>query len=157
MTAPGDGLEEVLRRGLAEAVRRIEPAADGLERIRARIGDRQPRPWLLTVGADALGAAGHWVWRGHWSLQFRLTWATALPAAAGGAAAGGAPHRVPWLVLPRLRRLPRPGERRGLGAARSPRTAAVVSVGWLRPVGVLAAVVRIARLSLRRHTLRVAI
>ena len=47
MTAPGNGLEEALRRGLAEAVGRIEPSADGLERIHARIGGRPPRPWLL--------------------------------------------------------------------------------------------------------------
>ena len=84
MTAPGDGLEEALRRGLAEAVGRIEPAADGLERIRARIGDRPPRPWLLTVGADALGAARNWVWRGHSSWQLSWKWPTVLPAAAGG-------------------------------------------------------------------------
>ena len=74
-------MEEALRRGLAEAVGRIEPGADGLERIRARIGGRPPRPWLLTVGADTLDAARHWVWRGHWSWHWSWAWPTALPAA----------------------------------------------------------------------------
>jgi hypothetical protein len=154
MTAPGDGdgLEEALRRGLAEAVGRIEPSADGLERIRARIGHRRPRPWLLTVGADALGAARHWVWRGHWSWQWSWAWPTALPAAVGGAAA-----RVPWLVLPRLRRLPRPGELLRLGSTGSPRTAPVVGVGWLRPVGVLVAVALIASVSFGVQPFRQAI
>src|SRR5580693_4608705 len=134
MTAPEDGLEETLRRGLAEAHGHIEPGADGLERIRARIGDRPPRPWMLTIGADALGTARHWVWRGHWSWQWSWAWPTALPAAAGGATS-----RIPWLPLPRLRRLPRPGELLRTAPARPPRTAPAVGLSWLRPVGVLAA------------------
>src|ERR1700727_3697592 len=112
MTTPEDGMEQALRRGLAEAVARIEPDADGLGRIRARIGDRPPRPWLLAVGADTLGAARHWVWRGHWSWHWSWAWPAALPASAGRGL-----HRVPQLPLPRLRRLPRPGELLRLGPA----------------------------------------
>ena len=153
-------MEESLRRGLAEAVGRIEPGADGLERIHARIGGRPPRPWLLTVGADTLDAARHWVWRGHWSWQWSWAGPTALPAAVGGA-----PPRVPWLTLPRvprlslprLRRLPRPGELLRPGPARSPRTAPVVDVGWLRPIGVLAAIVLIASVSFGVQPFRQAI
>jgi hypothetical protein len=148
MTAPEGGMEEALRRGLAEAVGRIEPGADGLGRIRARIGDRPPRPWLLAVGADTLGAARHWVWRGHWS----WAWPAALPAPVGGALA-----RVPRLPLPRLRRLPRPGELLRLGSVRSGRTAPRVDVGWLRPVGVLAVVALIASVSFGVQPFRQAI
>src|SRR6202451_4909580 len=101
MTTPEGGMEEVLRRGLAGAVERIEPSADGLERIRDRIGNRPPRPWLLAVGADALGTARHWVWPGHWS------WAWP-PASAGGALA-----RVPRVPLARVQRPSRPGELTG--------------------------------------------
>ena len=152
MTAPGDGLEETLRRGLADALGQVEPSADGLERIHARIGGRPPRPWLLAVGADALAAARHWVWRGHWSWQWSWAWPTALPAAVGGAV-----PRVPWSSLPRLRRLPRPGELLRPGPARSPRTAPVVDVGWLRPIGVLAAIVLIASVSFGVQPFRQAI
>ncbi len=74
-----------------------------------------------------------------------------------GAAAGGAPSRMPWLPLPRLRRLPRPGELLRLGPARSPRTAPVVGVGWLRPVGVLAAIALIASVSFGVQPFRQAI
>ena len=52
MTSPeDDGLEEALRRALSDAASEIEPGADGLDKIRARIGDRRPRPWLLSVSS----------------------------------------------------------------------------------------------------------
>ena len=100
------------------------------------------------MGADTLGAARHWVWRGHWS------WASpaALPAPAGGALA-----RVPRLPLPRLRRLPRPGELLRLGPARSGRTAPRIDVGWLRPVGVLAVIAIVASVSFGVQPFRQAI
>jgi hypothetical protein len=152
MTTPEGGMEEVLRRGLAEAVERIEPSADGLGRIRDRIGNRPPRPWLLAVGADALGTARHWVWPGHWSWHWSWAWPSAPPAPAGGALA-----RVPRLPLPRLRRLPRPGELLRLGPVRSGRTAPRVDVGWLRPVGVLAVVALVASVSFGVQPFRQAI
>jgi hypothetical protein len=97
-------MEESLRRGLAEAVGRVEPAADGLERIRARIGGRAPRPWPLAVGADTIDAARRLVWRGHWSWHWNWAWPTALPALTGPT--GLALARVSRLPLPRLGRLP---------------------------------------------------
>ena len=151
-------MEEALRRGLAEAVGQIQPGADGLERIRARIGNRPPRPWLLSVGADTLGAARHWVWRGHWSWNWSWHWSRAWPAALPASAGSALPRVSPLtLPLPRLRRLPRPGELLRLGPARSARTAALVNVGWLRPVGVMAAIAIIASVSFGVQPFRQAI
>lgn len=50
-------MEDVLRRALRTAADSVEPAADGLERIRARISDRRQAPasWAL---ADSSGPAG---------------------------------------------------------------------------------------------------
>ena len=151
-------MEESLRRGLAEAVGGVQPGADGLERIRARIGGRPPRPWWLTVGVDTLDAARNWVWRGHWSWHWSRAWPTALPAAAGSALPHlSLPHLVPGCRCPGCRRLPRPGELLGLGQARSGRTGSVLSVGWLRPVVVLAGIAIIASVSFGVQPFRQAI
>jgi hypothetical protein len=123
-------MEETLRRGLAAAVGPVQPGADGLDRIRARIAGRPPRPWLVAVAADAVGTARHWVWRGHWD----WSWTGAVPAAVGPA-------------LPRLRRLPRPGELLRPASARSAGRAQPANVGWLRPAGVLAVIAVIASVS----------
>ena len=70
MTSPeDDDLEQALRRALSAAADEIEPGPDGLEKIRARIGDRRPRPWLLSVVFGVLGRVRHWTWRGHWAWQ----------------------------------------------------------------------------------------
>ena len=66
-SSPGDGLEDALRRALSDAVGRIEPGTDGLDSIRARIGRRPPRPWLLAVLSGAVERARSWTWRGHWA------------------------------------------------------------------------------------------
>jgi hypothetical protein len=73
MTSPEDnGLEEALRRALSNAASEVEPGTDGLEKIRARIGNRPPRPWLFSVLAGLIGRVRHWPWRGHWAWQDSL-------------------------------------------------------------------------------------
>ncbi len=73
MTSPeDDGLEEALRRALSDAASEVEPGGDGLEKIRARIGDRPPRPWLLSVLVGLADRVRHWTWRGHWAWQDSL-------------------------------------------------------------------------------------
>ncbi len=69
MTSPDDGLEDVLRRALSEAAHEVEPSSEGLDRIRAQIGGRSPRPWLVSVLAGLVDRARHWTWRGHWAWQ----------------------------------------------------------------------------------------
>jgi len=50
MTSPEDNsLEEALRRALSNAASEVEPGTDGLDKIRARIGNRPSRPWLFSV------------------------------------------------------------------------------------------------------------
>jgi hypothetical protein len=79
MTSPGDdGFEEALRRALSDAASEVEPGADGLDKIRARIGDRPPRPWLLSVISGLADRVRHWTWRGHWSWQDSLPRLSAL-------------------------------------------------------------------------------
>ncbi|MFG1812298.1 Gmad2 immunoglobulin-like domain-containing protein [Kribbella sp. NPDC049174] len=57
---PNDRFDELMRRSLAEEADRIEPA-DALPEIQARArSQRRPatrRPWVLTVGAAAIGTA----------------------------------------------------------------------------------------------------
>jgi len=73
MTSPeGNGLEEALRRALSDAASEVEPGSDGLDKIRARIGNRPPRPWLFSVLAGLIGRVRHWPWRGHWAWQESL-------------------------------------------------------------------------------------
>jgi hypothetical protein len=73
MTSPeGNGLEEALRRALSDAASEVEPGSDGLDKIRARIGNRPPRPWLFSVLAGLIGRVRHWPWRGHWAWQDSL-------------------------------------------------------------------------------------
>jgi hypothetical protein len=149
VTAPDNGIEEALRRALAEAVSQVETGPDALERIRARIGQRPPRPWLLSVAADVLGRAGHWTWRGHWAWQLPWAWPATIPALSA----------LPW---PRLQRLPRPGARRPAaaprpGPARPARLFRVETVNWLRPVGVLAGIAIIASVSFGVQPFRQAI
>ena len=73
MTSPEDNsLEEALRRALSNAASEVEPGTDGLDKIRARIGNRPPRPWLFSVLAGLIGRVRHWPWRGHWAWQDSL-------------------------------------------------------------------------------------
>lgn len=68
MTSPeDDSLEEALRRALSEAASEVKPGADGLDKIRARIAGRPPRPWLLSVFFGAVDRVRNWTWRGHWA------------------------------------------------------------------------------------------
>ncbi|MGH3263751.1 MAG: hypothetical protein ACRDNS_17365, partial [Trebonia sp.] len=129
MTSPGDdGAEEALRRALSEAARGIEPGADGLERIRARIGGRPPRPWPIAVGAGVVDRVRHWTWRGHWDWRGRWDWRSTLAR----------------LGAPRERR-----SRRGGFPWRS--------VGWLRLVTVVGAVAILAGVGLGVQPVRQAI
>jgi hypothetical protein len=75
MTSPedDDGLEEALRRALSEAASGVEPATDGLDKIRARIGGRPPRPWLLSVLFGVVERVRYWSWRGHWAWPASLS------------------------------------------------------------------------------------
>ena len=66
-SSPEGGLEDALRRALSDAVSGIEPGSDGLDNIRARIGGRPPRPWLLAVLAGAAERVKSVTWRGHWA------------------------------------------------------------------------------------------
>jgi hypothetical protein len=147
---PEDDLERALRRALSAAASRVEPGADGLERIRARTKKRPPQPWLLAVAGGAFSRARYWVWRGHWA------WPDHLPR----------PSALPWLSSlpwPRLRRLPLPA---GTLAARSQSTGPRLGerlrrifsgpdgANWLRPVGVLAGVAFIAAIALGVPSLR---
>ena len=141
---PEDDLERALRRALSAAANRVEPGADGLERIRARTKKRPPQPWLLAVAGGALSRARYWLWRGHWAWPDRLPRPSALPW----------PSSLPW---PRLRRLPLAA---GTLAARSESTGPRMGerlrrvfsgpdgANWLRPVGVLAGVAFIAAIAL---------
>lgn len=73
MTSPeDDGLEEALRRALSDAASALEPGADGLDKIRARIGHRPSRPWLFSVFVGLVDRIRHWTWRGHWAWQESL-------------------------------------------------------------------------------------
>jgi hypothetical protein len=73
MTSPeDDGLEEELRRALSEAADAVEPGSDGLDKIRDRIGNRPPRPWLLSVLFGVVERVRYWTWRGHWAWTARL-------------------------------------------------------------------------------------
>jgi hypothetical protein len=75
MTSPGDdeGLEDELRRALSEAASGVEPNADGLDKIRARIAGRPPRPRLTSVLFGIVERVRNWTWRGHWAWPDRLS------------------------------------------------------------------------------------
>jgi hypothetical protein len=89
-----DGLEGVLRRALSDAVGGVEAGTDGLDRIRARIGGRPPRPWLLAVLSGAAERVRSWTWRGHWAWPGRLLTRTfPVPGALGTGRIG-----VLWLA-----------------------------------------------------------
>lgn len=76
MTSPeDDDLEEALRRALSEAASEVKPRTDGLDKIRTRIAERPPRPWLLSVLFGAADRVRNWTWRGHWA---RPRWLTRL-------------------------------------------------------------------------------
>ncbi|MGH3280179.1 MAG: hypothetical protein ACRDNW_13715, partial [Trebonia sp.] len=76
MTSPeDDGIEEELRRALSEAAGDVEPSSDGLDKIRARIGGRPPRSWLVSVVFGMVERVRNWTWRGHWA---RPTWLSRL-------------------------------------------------------------------------------
>ncbi|HEY1820851.1 MAG TPA: hypothetical protein VGG83_13060 [Trebonia sp.] len=73
MTSPeDDGLEEALRRALSAAADGVEPDIDGLDKIRQRIDNRPPRPWLLSVLFGVVDRVQNWTWRGHWAWTARL-------------------------------------------------------------------------------------
>src|SRR5215472_8627634 len=67
MTSPEDDLEKALREALSAAVDQVEPATDGLDRIRARTNRRPPQPWLLSIASAVIGRVRNYVWRGHWA------------------------------------------------------------------------------------------
>lgn len=68
MTSPGDDdLEEALRRALSEAASGVEPGSEGLDKIRARIEGRPPRPWLVSVLFGVAERVRNFTWRGHWA------------------------------------------------------------------------------------------
>jgi hypothetical protein len=73
MTEPGDGLEDALRHALS-AADEVAPGTDGLSKIRARIDNRPPRPWLLSVLAGRSERMRNWTWRGHWAWPSSLRW-----------------------------------------------------------------------------------
>ena len=79
MTEPDDGLEDALRRALSAAADEVAPGTDGLSKIRAKIGNRPPRPWLLSVLAGRAERVRNWTW--HWSPPLR--WPAAFPAPRG--------------------------------------------------------------------------
>ena len=73
MTSPeDDDPEEALRRALSEAVSGVEPGADGLDKVRARIGNRPPRPWPLSALFGVIDRVRNWTWHGHWAWQDSL-------------------------------------------------------------------------------------
>src|ERR1700687_2011294 len=57
------GLENVLRNALRLAADSVEPAADGLDRIRAKISTRQPAQtgWAMSTQAGAIGSLLRWI------------------------------------------------------------------------------------------------
>src|ERR1022692_553771 len=57
------GLENVLRNALRLAADSVEPAADGLDRIRTKISTRQPvqASWTSSTPAGVLGSAWRWL------------------------------------------------------------------------------------------------
>jgi outer membrane biosynthesis protein TonB len=63
MTGPGTRGEQALRHALRAAAGRIEPGADGLERIRARLTTPKPLPvaWLAAVWFRARSLALSWL------------------------------------------------------------------------------------------------
>jgi hypothetical protein len=136
MTAPEDDLEKALRQALAAALNQVQPGTEGLERIRAKIGTRPPRPWLLSVVAGAYDRARNWTWRGHWA------WADALAS----------PAAHSW---PRLLRRPQSSSQSATN--RTARVIPPAGVGWLRPVAVLAGIAVIASISLGVQPFRQAI
>jgi hypothetical protein len=73
-TRPAGDYEDLLRRALHSAVDPIEPADDGLERIRARLTVPDPLPvaWVVAVYAEVAGRA-----RG--GLQSALAWLRSAP------------------------------------------------------------------------------
>jgi hypothetical protein len=73
MTSPeDDDLEQALRRALSGEADKVEPGADGLDKIRARIDGRPPRPWLVSVVFGVLDRVRNWTWHGHWAWQESL-------------------------------------------------------------------------------------
>jgi hypothetical protein len=131
MTSPegDDGLEESLRRALSAAADEVEPGAGGLDKIRARIGGRPPRPWLLSVLSGVVDRVRNWTWHGHWA------WKDSLPRPAP---LWGGLRR--WASFRRRRAsFPRPG------------------TGWLRLTAALAGVAVIAGITLSVQPVRHAI
>jgi hypothetical protein len=142
-SSPGDGLEDALRRALSDAVSEVEPGAGGFDRIRARIGRRPPRPWLIAVLAGAAERARSWTWRGHWA------WPGLPPVRA----------HPPWLTR-------RPRQRNGVPAGEAGRRGDTSlrqgaldrrPIGWLWLAAALAGVTVIASVSLGLQPVRQAI
>src|SRR6516225_6578991 len=74
MSQPTRDYEDLLRRALHSAVDPIEPADDGLERIRARLTTPNPLPvaWVLAACAEVAG-------RTRGGLQSALAWLQSVP------------------------------------------------------------------------------
>src|SRR5215469_2226465 len=74
MTAPDEGLEEVLRRALSAAAEQVEPGDHGLDRIQARTR-ATPIPSLpVSLAMAAVRRVRYWTWRGHWAWQDPAYW-----------------------------------------------------------------------------------
>jgi len=94
MTQRDRDLDEILRRALHAAAGSVEPADDGLDRIRARLAT--PRPLLVAWVMAACAAVARRT-AGAWSAVSR--WWQSLPGAVRGPAPGHA-RPSPWRLRP---------------------------------------------------------
>jgi hypothetical protein len=67
VTEPDEYLGRALQRAMSEATACVQPSADGLRQIRARIAGRPPRPWLVSLAVGLAERIRYWTWRGHWA------------------------------------------------------------------------------------------
>ncbi len=136
MPPPGHEYEDVLRRALREAAGRVDPAADGLDRIYSRLSE----PWLRRHSWLFRSAWGDLVCRALIRAEPAGQWLRSAPHAVAARARVGAAalERIgvrPALPAPRLgwpRRLLEwqrlPADQPGGPAGRAPRS----TLGWLR-------------------------
>ena len=103
-TRPAGDYEDLLRRALHSAVDPIEPADDGLERIRARLTTPDPLPvaWVMAAYAEVTGHARGW-------LESALAWLQSVPQRMmpGPSSPSGQPSGGYRLATPRWPRLGR--------------------------------------------------
>ncbi len=146
--------EQVLRRALHAAADGIEPEADGLERIRARMTMPAPLPiaWLYAGCADVSGVTVGWMqtlseWLRAVAVRLRGSrGGTSTPALTARREAGqrlsglGRPAQSPRLPGGRLRLIADPitGKRTGTAPSGGPKSRS--RDGWLRPLAAASAV-----------------